>query len=181
MYINTFINITSRAWALPILARLQEGVPGRQAPLLKATGASRSAFALSMTHLIEIGLVERSSGYGHPLRPEFRLTLAGEKSALLASDIILATGGRDQDLLRRTWVLPILASLNQDDHFNQIRHRLSNITDRALSHSLKSLEERVWVLRCVDRVARPPRSEYRAVNTGLAISQITGAVVELDG
>ena len=181
MYINTFINITSRAWALPILAQLQDGVPGRQAPLLKATGASRSAFALSMTHLIEIGLVERNPGYGHPLRPEFRLTLAGEKSALLASDIILATGEHDQHLLRRTWVLPILASLNQDAHFNQIRDRLSNITDRALSHSLKSLEEREWVLRCVDQVARPPRSEYRAVNTGLAISLITGAVVELGG
>lgn len=179
MYINTFITITSRAWALPILARLQEGVPGRQASLLQATGASRTAFAQSMQHLIETGLVERNPGYGHPLRPEFRLTAMGQNTAPFASDILLATDAQDQDLLRRNWVLPILTSLNRDTHFNQIRVRLPKITDRALSHTLKSLEDRDWVQRCVDQAARPPRSAYQPINTGLTLSQITGGFVEL--
>ncbi|MGB7270169.1 MAG: transcriptional regulator, partial [Albidovulum sp.] len=51
MDIVLFVNITSRAWALPILSNLHEGVAGRQAPLLAATGASRTAFSQSLDHL----------------------------------------------------------------------------------------------------------------------------------
>ena len=78
MDISEIVNVASRAWALPILNCLHGGVPGRQAPLLAATGAGRTAFAQSIGHLIEIGLVERNPGHGHPLRPEFRLTEAGK-------------------------------------------------------------------------------------------------------
>ena len=35
------VNITSKAWALPILSNMHDGVAGRQATLLTATGASR--------------------------------------------------------------------------------------------------------------------------------------------
>lgn len=34
-----------------------------------------------MDHLIKIGLLERNPGYGHPLRPEFRLTQLGIEAA----------------------------------------------------------------------------------------------------
>ena len=77
MDISSLVNLTSRAWALPILASLNDGIPGRQAPLLTATGASRTAFAQSIDHLISIGLLERNPGYGHPLR-RFRLTVLGK-------------------------------------------------------------------------------------------------------
>ena len=85
MDIKTLVNTTSRAWTIPILAQLHAGVAGRQAPLLAATGASRTAFAQSMEHLISIGLLERNPGYGHPLRPEFRLTKHGVTAATIAS------------------------------------------------------------------------------------------------
>ena len=38
MDIELFVNITSRAWALPILSKLHKGIAARQAPLLAATG-----------------------------------------------------------------------------------------------------------------------------------------------
>jgi len=174
MHINSFVNIASRAWALPILSKLHEGVPGRQAPLLTATGASRTAFAQSMEHLIKLGLLELNPGHGHPLRPEFRLTPIGINAAALAHKVQSVSGDEDQDLLRRSWTLPVLTSLYTPSHFSDIKRNLLTITDRALSQSLKSLEERDWVLRSVNNAARPPKSIYSAVNIGGLISKITG-------
>ncbi|MCR9214471.1 MAG: winged helix-turn-helix transcriptional regulator [Proteobacteria bacterium] len=173
MYIERFVNITSRAWALPILSGLHDGVPGRQAALLAATGASRSAFAQSMAHLVEIGLVERNPGHGHPLRPEFRLTEPGKQAAAIANRIQKVSTEEDQDLLRRSWTLPVLTSLHQPNHFNDIKRSLPMITDRALSQSLKSMEARHWVQRQISEAARPPRALYRAINRGEIISRIT--------
>ena len=108
MDIKLFVNITSRAWAVPILSNLHTGIAGRQAPLLAATGASRTAFTQSMDHLISMGLLERNPGYGHPLRPEFRLTQLGVTAAAIANKIQNVSTDEDQDLLRRSWTLPVL-------------------------------------------------------------------------
>ena len=181
MDIKTFVNITSRAWALPILSSLHTGVPGRQATLLTATGASRTAFAQSMDHLIRIGLLERNPGHGHPLRPEFRLTQPGKSAAAMAHQIHGVSGDQDQKLLRRSWTLPILTSLHTPRHFNEIGRSLITITDRALSQSLRSMEDRNWVRRSVDDTIRPPGSIYSAVNTGEEISRITSSQISFAG
>lgn len=177
MDIGLLVNITSRAWALPILAQLDSGIPGRQALLLVATGAGRTAFAQSMDHLITIGLVERNPGHGHPLRPEFRLTQRGALAAKLASQINRISKEEDQALLRRSWTLPILASLQSPRYFIEIKRDLPPITDRALSQSLKTMETRNWVCREVDEFGRPPRSQYSAVSTGRAISAVTASAI----
>lgn len=177
MDIGLLVNITSRAWALPILAQLDAGIPGRQAPLLAATGASRTAFAQSMDHLITLGLVERNPGHGHPLRPEFRLTPIGVSAARLASQIHRVSVEEDQALLRRSWTLPVLASLHRPRHFVEIKRDLPPITDRALSQSLKLMETRQWVCRQVDEGTRPPRSRYTAVRTGGKISALAASAI----
>ena len=175
MDISLLVNITSRAWALPILSNMHNGIAGRQAALLTATGASRTAFAQSLGHLVKIGLLEPNPGHGHPLRPEFRLTPLGIKAAKIADKVQNATGPEEQDLLRLSWTLPILTSLHSPSHFNDIKRDLLTITDRALSQSLKSMEKRNWAFRSVSNNVRPPRSIYSAVNTGGIISKITGA------
>lgn len=172
MDIKQLVNITSRAWALPILAALYQGVPGRQAPLLTATGAGRTAFAQSMTHLIDIELVERNPGHGHPLRPEFRLTPTGKISAEISQKIWALAGEENRTLLRKSWTLPTLAVLHTPHHFNELQRALDPITDRALSQTLKSLEQCGWVQRDVDNAARPPRPIYSAANAGAEISEI---------
>ena len=58
MDIEFLVKLTARAWSLSILARLDAGVPGRQAPLLAATGAGRTAIAQSLAHLHALGLLE---------------------------------------------------------------------------------------------------------------------------
>ena len=178
MDINSLVNLTSRAWALPILASLNDGIPGRQAPLLTATGASRTAFAQSIDHLISIGLLERNPGYGHPLRPEFRLTVLGKSAAELAGRIKHLSGDENQDLLRRSWTIPVLTVLHRPSQFTEIKRRLLTISDRALSQSLQSMEERLWVRRSVDEAMRPPKPIYSTIHTGAMINKVTGPVIE---
>lgn len=172
MDITLILNITSRVWALPILSSLHKGVAGRQAPLLAATGAGRTAFAQSMDHLISLGLLERNPGYGHPLRPEFRLTPLGVTAAAIVTKTQEVTKDEDWDLLRRSWTLPVLTVIHTPRPFNYIKRSLKPVTDRALSQSLKSMEARNWVSRDVDDTIRPPRSMYQAVNAGGRISSV---------
>ncbi|MFX3680942.1 transcriptional regulator [Oceaniradius stylonematis] len=175
MDIETLVNITCKAWSLAILAALHEGVPGRQAQLLTATGAGRTAFAQSVTHLVDLGLVERNPGHGHPLRPEFRLTGAGQDIAAIAHALTeAAAASQHRDLLRRAWTVPVLALLQAPRTFNEIGRSLGSITNRALSQALKSLEACGWVTRTVDEDARPPRAFYRATATGAAIARAAG-------
>ncbi len=141
MDINLLVKLTARAWSLPILASLHQGVPGRQAPLLAATGAGRTAFAASLAHLLQLGLLERNPGHGHPLRPEFRLTATGQEAAAMAARLLGTVACAEGALLRRSWTVPILALTGQPRRFSAIRSELSPITDRALSASLKQLED----------------------------------------
>lgn len=170
MDVEFLVKLTSRAWALPILAALQSGTPGRQAPLVTATGAGRTAFAHSIDHLIDLGLVERNPGHGHPLRPEFRLTAAGKGHAATAARVKEALNGpADWDLLRRAWTLPVLAVTGTPQHFSDIRAALPSITDRALSQALQLLHKRRWLRRRIAPSVRPPRPLYCAANTGALV------------
>ncbi len=175
MNIKTLVKLTSRAWSLNILAQLHQGVPGRQAPLLAATGASRTAFVASLEHLVSLGLLERNPGHGHPLRPEFRLTKAGVQAATVAAEIMaLVPDDTELKLLRRSWTVPILALTRQPRRFSGLRSDLRVITDRALSSSLKQLEEQDWVRRDIETSARLPFPTYQAVNLGCEINRVVG-------
>ena len=172
MDIETLVKLTSRAWSLEILALLHAGVPGRQAPLLAATSASRTSFAASLEHLVQLRLLERNPGHGHPLRPEFRLTRNGVKIAETASRIVKAVpDDREFALLRRSWTVPILALTDTPKRFSTIKSDLATITDRALSTSLHQLEVREWLQRDIDTSKRVPYPTYLAVNRGIEINR----------
>lgn len=172
MDINTLVKLTSRAWSLSILALMHAGMTGRQATLLAATKASRTAFAQSLAHLIDLELLERNPGHGHPLRPEYRLTPKGAEIAKIAGQIIgAAPSNAEFVLLRRSWTVPVLAVTETPRYFSEIRSDLFSITDRALSKSLGQLEERRWLRREIDPSKRPLRPTYQAVNLGVKISK----------
>ncbi|MCE8555052.1 winged helix-turn-helix transcriptional regulator [Ruegeria pomeroyi] len=174
MDINLLVKLTARAWSLPILANLHQGVAGRQAPLLAATGAGRTAFAASLAHLAQLGLLERNPGHGHPLRPEFRLTATGQEAAAMAARLLGTVPGAEDALLRRSWTVPILALTGQPRRFSAIRSDLSPITDRALSVSLKQLEDHEWLRRDLDLSQRVPFPVYRAANLGAELNRAIG-------
>lgn len=172
MGLSDLVKLTSKAWAIPILAQFGAGVPGRQAPLLRATGASRTAFGQSLTHLQAIGVLERNPSHGHPLRPEFRLTEHGKALAAPALAIHDLTKETPHEaLIRRMWVLPLLALTRDPRSFSTLASALRPITDRALSQALQRLQTAGWIHRDVDITARPPRATYQAQQTGAQIGK----------
>ena len=172
MDINALVKVTSRAWSLNILALMHSGTPGRQAPLLSASGASRTAFTQSLIHLVNLGLLERNPGHGHPLRPEYRLTPKGAEIAVIAEKIKIVAPHKIQSaILRRAWTVPVLAVSQKPLYFSEIKNELVSVTDRALSKSLQQLQENHWIRREVDTTKSPPRPLYQAANVGIEICQ----------
>ncbi len=172
MDLALLVNLTSKAWALKILALMDAGIPGRQAPLVAETTASRTAFAASLTHLMKLGLLEKNPGHGHPLRPEFRLTASGKIAAAMASRILhTAPDAQAFAILKRSWTLPVLAVTSAPRRFSSIRSEIGAITDRALSLSLVTLEKQHWLRREIDVSERTPFPTYRAVNIGRKINR----------
>ncbi|WP_420410816.1 winged helix-turn-helix transcriptional regulator [Roseibium sp.] len=175
MEIELLVKLTSKAWSLKILSLLHSGVPGRQAALIAATGASRTSFASSLAHLGQLGLLEKNPGHGHPLRPEFRLTKKGIEAAAMAHRILEAVPDDTAvHLLRRSWVVPILAVTGTPQRFSNIRSGLAPVTDRALSQTLSILENQDWLKRDIIVSARTPFPIYHAANTGWHINQAIG-------
>lgn len=175
MDINFLVKLTRKAWSLNILALLDEGVPARQAPLLARIGAGRTAFAASLDHLVQLGLLERNPGHGHPLRPEYRLTPAGVLAAKMAGRVMRTVPDTGTGhVLRRSWSAPVLALTARPQRFSAIRDGLGQITDRALSQSLGALEDANWLSRDLEMSARRPFPIYQAINTGALVSQAIG-------
>lgn len=173
MDINFIVKLTSRAWSLEILSLMNKGIPGRQAPLLAASNAGRTAFAQSLVHLIELGLLEKNPGHGHPLRPEYRLTPLGKTVAAQATQITKIMGTDAQAaIIRKNWTIPILALSNMPRHFSDYKLRLPSITDRALSLSLQRLNGLDWLERHIDPGTYPPRPRYKAINHGALIGEV---------
>lgn len=171
MNIKNLVKLTSKAWTVSILAQIGAGVPGRQAALRKATGAGRTAFGQSLSHLLDMELLEKTPGHGHPLRPEYQLTAQGNTltEPAIAIDTLLHDTP-EAGLTRRMWVLPLLGCTQSPQAFTALAKALPPITDRALSQALNRLQNAGWIHRDVDIAARPPRATYCAIGTGALIA-----------
>ncbi len=156
---------------------------GRQAPLLALSGAGAHSFWPELQYLIEIGMVERNPGHGHPLRPEFRLTTQGNTAAKLAADVVECLNENDDGfaLMRKTWTLPILAVIGGAKRFSEIKSALPSITDRALSQTLLQIEEQGWLNREIVIEGRHPYPSYHAMGIGLKISQVLDPYLRPEG
>jgi DNA-binding HxlR family transcriptional regulator len=134
--------LMSGRWLLPLMAHVAgAGGGSRFAVMLAATGASRSALAASLTALAEAGWLARNPGHGHPLRPEYVLTPAGEPVAAFCAQVMAGRArlGLEPGQLSR-WSLPLVARLDGGKaRFSALRDALRPVTPRALSLTLKQL------------------------------------------
>lgn len=167
---SQLVNLCARTWSLTALSLIANGVSARVSPLAAAAGCGRTAMGASVEHLLHLGLLQRNPGHGHPLRPEYQLTLEGEClaewSARLSS---LAKGEADKALLRNKWSLALLSCLPEERRYSDLRRALVPVTDRALSVCLNNLTENAWLKRRVSHSVTPPTVSYRTILLGKKI------------
>ena len=164
MSISDLIALFHHRWAAPVLAELERQKGSRFAALVGILGLGRESLRRTLDGLIALGLVERNPGYGHPLRPEYKLTAAGAPVARRCRRL-LDDVGEERELVLRKWSLPVLVALRSAARFSELREELPGITPRALALALKDLQAAGLVERVVDEDAHPPTVRYAATDS----------------
>jgi DNA-binding HxlR family transcriptional regulator len=130
-----------RRWGIPVLAALHNQQGAKFATLVHATAASPTSIRQTLDHLIAHAWVIPNPGYGHPLRPEYILTPAGERLGPAAAELDRVLLDLDlRTVALRKWSMPTLASMAAAPRrFGELARAMPGITDRALSLTLSNL------------------------------------------
>lgn len=167
--------LTANRWAMPVMALLAREQGSRFAVIAARFGLSSHSLTRCLQHLREAGWVIPNPGHGHPLRPEYVLTAAGE-SVGAACERIMAQrrklGLEAADLPR--WGLPVVAGMEGEwNRFGALQSRLAPVTPRALSMTLQAMMGQDLVRRRLeDRF--PPVSFYGLTGRG---QDLAGAIL----
>ena len=158
MSIQELIAIFHHRWSAPVLAELLRQKGSRFVTLGNTLGVGRESLKRTLGSLVELGLVERNPGYGHPLRPEYVLTARGQPVAARCTKLLAALNG-DADVALRKWSLPVLFALSRPSRFSELRDAGPGVTGRALALALKDLQAVGLVERRIED-AYPPTALY---------------------
>ena len=165
-------------WAVPTLAALEQfGGGAKFITLQKELLASRDSLKRTLTALIDAGLVVRNPGYGHPLRPEYLLTLSGRILAPACRALVETLRRLEiEDVGLRKWSLPLAHALaTTGGRFNNVRQALGDVTPRALAQALRDLQDAGLVQRrLIDD--NPPRTEYELTPRGRRLTPVVTAL-----
>jgi DNA-binding HxlR family transcriptional regulator len=156
--IEELIALCHHRWSTPVLAALGQTRGTRFVVLANRLGVGRTSLRRTLDALVELGLVRRNPGYGHPLRPEYLLTPEGEEAAARCERLLAAVNGK-RDIVLRKWSLPVLLALGRQARFSELRDALPGVTARALALALKDLERAGLVDRRVEETY-PPTAVY---------------------
>lgn len=166
------IQLGSHRWLIPLLADLAAHRGARFVELIHRLGLPRDSLTRTLDAAASIGWVQRNPGHGHPLRPEYILTQAGQAAAARAATIAAAQDaiGLPRGATTR-WSLPLVAGIGAGhDRFNALSRWLAPATPRALSQGLTALGEHGLVRReVIDR--RPPTSLYGLTDKGQMLAE----------
>jgi DNA-binding HxlR family transcriptional regulator len=170
MSTTELIKLFHHRWAPPTLALLGERGGARFVELQRRLGVGRESLRRALDALVELGVVRRNPGYGHPLRPEYVLTAKGRKPAAAVRHLLAAAA---PDVLLRKWSVPVLAELGSERRFSELHTALAGVTPRALALTLRQLEQAKLVRREV-LPTRPPSTVYRPTARGRRAQEALG-------
>ena len=170
---STLVALFHNRWSVPILAELHRQRGSRFVTLTRTLGLSRESLRRTLAALIDGGLVGRNPGYGHPLRPEYVLTRAGERLARACGPLVERLREDElEDVGLKKWSMPVVYALGEGPRrFSELRETLERISPRALALALKDLEAAGIVDRRVTD-DYPPATVYRLTRTGRSLATL---------
>jgi DNA-binding HxlR family transcriptional regulator len=170
---STLVTLFHNRWSVPILAELHRQRGSRFVTLSRTLGLSRESLRRTLAALIDVGLVGRNPGYGHPLRPEYVLTRTGERIAGACRPLVeqLRRANLEEVGLKK-WSMPVVFALADGPlRFSELRDRLEGVSPRALTLALKDLETAGLVDRRVTD-DYPPATIYRLTTDARALAPL---------
>ena len=172
---STLVLLFHNRWSVPILAELRRQRGSRFVTLSRTLGLSRESLRRTLAVLIERGLVGRNPGYGHPLRPEYVLTRAGERLAAGCGPLVDALRHERLDEIGlKKWSMPVVLALAEGPRrFSALREALETVSPRALALALKDLEAAGLVDRSVTD-DYPPATVYALTRKGRSLAPLVG-------
>jgi DNA-binding HxlR family transcriptional regulator len=162
--IDLVIALFHHRWSALVLAELERQRGSRFVTLSRSLRVGRDSLRRTLDALVELGLVARNAGYGHPLRPEYVLTHEGEAIGRRCRRLVELLDSH-ADVALRKWSLPVLVALERPSRFSELRGRLPGVTARALAIALKDLHAAGLVERRVED-AYPPTALYAVTPAG---------------
>lgn len=144
---ESLVKLFHRRWNVPLLASLHQLGGAKFITLLNRHQMSRDSLSRTLDVLIQHGWIMRNPGYGHPLRPEYIFTPAGETLGPLCAQLMNEILGLENIGLNK-WSMPVVYSLCQGHHrFSEIKKMIPGITPRALTKTLEQLEQACLIQR----------------------------------
>src|SRR2546423_5557161 len=119
MSIQLLIELFHRRWSAPVLAELERQKGSRFVALTRTLRVPRDSLRRTLDALVEMGLVGRNPGYGHPLRPEYVLTESGRPVARRCARLVALLDGH-RDVALRKWSLPVLVAMERPSRLSQL-------------------------------------------------------------
>ena len=169
--LTPLIALVHHRWNIPVLAELERQSGGRFVTLANNLGASRSSLSRSLGDLMDMGLVVKNPGVGHPMRPEYLLTSRGREIGSQCVSLVRLLNRRgENDIAYRKWTLPLVAALgSRVRRFNELRDALGDrATPRAVALGLRAMTEQRWATRSlIDEY--PPAAGYQLMPKGRSV------------
>lgn len=161
------IDLVHHRWNIPVVAELHSQSGAKFVALVNSLDVSRASLSTTLGDLIELGYVMKNPGYGHPMRPEYLLTPAGEEIGDQCLSLARLVRRRDEsDMAYRKWTLPLVAVISDERRrFNEMKRCLPGATSRAIALGLKLMLEQRWAVRSlIDDY--PPAAGYALMRKG---------------
>ncbi len=160
----TLTQLCHHRWILPILSELHQQNGGSKfVTLLNRLQLSRDSLSRTLQIMLELELISRNTVYAHPLRPEY--ILINQKLGRHAHSLIQQLEPNQETLLNK-WALPTIHALQTHHQFSRLLEVLPNITSRALTMTLKDLEQCGYI--------RHQQRQYHLTEIGEALTNCIG-------
>ena len=133
--------LSAGRWLMPVLAAMADKGGSRFSVLERQLQVSKSVLSVTLAKLEMEGGIGRNPGHGHPLRPEYLLTVRGQAVAAWCEKVVAQrrTLGLEPGALGR-WSLPLIGEIGGGwRRFAALQRGLAPISPRALSLGLASL------------------------------------------